>query len=229
MAFVYILTNPCLDGWVKIGMTERDDIETRLRELNAPPNIPLSYRCYAVYKVNDPQLVEQHIHRIIDYVDNSLHAREILSNGRIREREFFRLSPETAYGIFYEIASLRYEQDCLTLYAPTQEQAEEEDIADSQTRRTNNSFNLLGIPVGCELKFLFDHSVTAYVASERNSVKYQGEVYSVSALALKLLVEKCGWQSSSRVNGWKYFVKDGITLNEMREQKERRSLEEAEL
>ena len=25
--FVYILTNPCLDGWVKIGMTERDDID----------------------------------------------------------------------------------------------------------------------------------------------------------------------------------------------------------
>jgi len=22
---VYILTNPCLDGWVKIGMKERDD------------------------------------------------------------------------------------------------------------------------------------------------------------------------------------------------------------
>lgn len=27
---VYILTNPCLDGWVKIGMTERNDIERRL-------------------------------------------------------------------------------------------------------------------------------------------------------------------------------------------------------
>ena len=39
----------CLDGWVKIGMTERDDIESRLRELNSPTNIPLSYRCYATY------------------------------------------------------------------------------------------------------------------------------------------------------------------------------------
>ena len=46
---VYILTNPCLDGWVKIGMKERDDIESRLRELNSPNNIPLSYRCYATY------------------------------------------------------------------------------------------------------------------------------------------------------------------------------------
>ena len=30
---VYILTNPCLDGWVKIGMTERNDIERRLRNI----------------------------------------------------------------------------------------------------------------------------------------------------------------------------------------------------
>ena len=36
---VYILTNPCLDGWVKIGMTERDDINQRLRELNSPTSI----------------------------------------------------------------------------------------------------------------------------------------------------------------------------------------------
>ena len=37
---VYILTNPCLEGWVKIGMTGRNDIERRLQELNAPTNIP---------------------------------------------------------------------------------------------------------------------------------------------------------------------------------------------
>jgi len=41
---VYILTNPCLDGWVKIGMSDKDDIQDRLDELNTPSNmdIPLN-------------------------------------------------------------------------------------------------------------------------------------------------------------------------------------------
>ena len=29
---LYILTHPCLDGWVKIGMTEQNDIRDRLDE-----------------------------------------------------------------------------------------------------------------------------------------------------------------------------------------------------
>ena len=219
---VYILTNPCLDGWVKIGMTERNDIESRLRELNAPTNIPLSYRCYAVYEVENPQLVEKHIHSIIDRVDDSLHARETLGNGRIREREFFRISPETAYGIFNDIATLRNDKENLKLYVPTQEQADEEEIAESRTKRTNNSFKLLGLPIDEEITFMFDDSISVRVADDKNLVEYQGGKYSVSALALKLLVEKRGWLASSHVNGWRYFAKDGITLSELRERVENR-------
>ncbi|MCH5256024.1 MAG: GIY-YIG nuclease family protein [Lachnospiraceae bacterium] len=68
---VYILTNPCLDGWVKIGMTQRNDIERRLQELNSPTNILLSYRCYATYEVDNPAEVEKRIHSIIDRIENA--------------------------------------------------------------------------------------------------------------------------------------------------------------
>ncbi len=217
---VYILTNPCLDGWVKIGMTERNDIGSRLRELNAPPNIPLSYRCYAVYEVDNPQLVEKHIHSLIDRVDDSLHARENLSNGRIREREFFRISPETAYGIFNDVATLRNDRENLRLYVPTREQAQEEALAENQPKRVNNSFKLLGLPIGEEIMFMFDDSISARVVDDKNLVEYQGEKYSVSALALKLLVEKRDWLESTHVNGWRFFVKDGITLSELRDRLE---------
>lgn len=113
--YVYIMTNPCLDGWVKIGMTTKS-IESRLKELNRPTNIPLSFRCYASYKVDDPQEVEKTIHNLIDRLNSSLHAREFLNDGRIRKREFFKISPETAYGVFEDIAKLRNDKSNLILY-----------------------------------------------------------------------------------------------------------------
>lgn len=214
---VYILTNPCLDGWVKIGMTERDDIESRLQELNSPSNIPLSYRCYAVYEVENPLEVERRIHSLIDRVDDSLHAREQQNNGRIREREFFKISSETAYGIFKDIASLRGDTDKLKLYTPTLEQSQEQEIAERITRRSNNSFRLLNIAVGEEISFLYDETVTAKVINNRNKVQYEGVEYSVTALACKLLIERHGWSENLHVNGWMYFTKDGKSLSDLRD------------
>lgn len=165
---VYILTNPCLDGWVKIGMTELNDIERRLQELNSPPNIPLSYRCYATYEVENPLEVERRIHSLIDRVDDSLHAREQLNNGRVREREFFKISPETAYGIFKDIAALMGDANKLKLYTPTLDQSQELELAENKTKRSNNSFELLNIGVGEEISFLYDDTIIAKVLNKKN-------------------------------------------------------------
>ncbi len=220
---VYILTNPCLDGWVKIGMTLRSDIEDRLKELNTPTNLPLSYRCYATYEVEDPSVVEKSIHSLIDRVDNSLHAREQMSNGKIREREFFRISPENAFGIFKDVATLRNDRNNLKLYAPTEEETQEEEIAENKTKRGNNSFKLLGIQIGQELQFSLDENIIVKTVDEKNQVVYENEVYSISALAVKLLVEKLGWSEQTKANGFRYFIKNGVTLSDLREIVENRN------
>ena len=214
---VYILTNPCLDGWVKIGMTERNDIEIRLQELNSPPNIPLSFRCYATYEVENPFDVERRIHSLIDRVDDSLHAREQLNNGRIREREFFKISPETAYGIFKDIAALRGDTNKLHLYTPTLDQAQEQELAESRTKRSNNSFELLNINVGEEITFLYDETIAAKVLDDKNQIEFDGVQYSVTGLARKILFERFNWAENLHVNGWRFFVKDGITLSDLRD------------
>jgi hypothetical protein len=46
---VYIFTSPGLGGRVKIGKTDKDDIQERLTNLNKQTNIPLSFRPYALY------------------------------------------------------------------------------------------------------------------------------------------------------------------------------------
>lgn len=99
-------------------MSARDNIATRLAELNRPANIPLSYRAYAVYEVESPQKVEKQIHSLFDIINEKLHAREILSGGRIREREFFHISPEKAFAVFEAVSKLRGDNDCLKLIVP---------------------------------------------------------------------------------------------------------------
>lgn len=216
--FVYIFTNPCLDGWVKIGKTERNDINARLNELNAPPNIPLSFRCYATYEVENPFEIEQRIHSIIDRIDNSLHAREQLNNGRTREREFFKISPETAYGIFKDIAALRGDSDKLRLTTPTLDQSQEQEIAESRTKRSNNSFKLLRINIGEEVSFLYDDTIVATVIDNKNKLNLDGVIYSVTGLAKKILFEKFNWAENLHVNGWRFFTKDGVSLSDLRDQ-----------
>jgi len=203
---VYILTNPCLDGWVKIGMSARNDVDKRVAELNAPPNMPLSFRAYAVYHVENPREVESDIHELIDMVDGSLHARETMSSGRVRQREFFRISPEKAYSIFKKVAKFRGDLDQLEFLSTTKDQQEEEEIA--PTRRKPFSFGMLGIPVGAELSFIKDDSVICKVLDEKNHVEYNGERTTLSSIVESIL--------GGSYQGPYFFTFDGETLTDRR-------------
>lgn len=224
--FVYILTNPCLDGWVKIGRT--NNIHNRLRELNHPANIPLSFRAYAAYETEEAVLVEQSIHKLIDNVNGELRATEVLENGRTRTREFFRISPEKAYQIFSIVAALRGESCALRIYEPGRaEKAEEEIQEKAKLKRKNLTFDLIQIPVGTELTFLYDDSITCTTADTKNRVSFGGESYTVSGLAAKLLVERCGWRDGATAHGGKYFLVNSETLTDRRERMEREEGEDA--
>jgi len=197
-------------------MTARNDITARLAQLNTPANIPLSYRAYALYHVDDPHTVERDIHELIDMIDDSLHARETLASGRVREREFFQISPERAYLIFRKVAKLRGDTDALQLVDATAEQREEEQVA---ARRQRFSFAMLQIPVGAQLTFIRDDSVVCEVVDADNHVRYKGELTTLSALATKLL----DWNttSSTGVRGPSFFAYDGEVLSDRRLRLER--------
>ena len=223
---VYILTNPSLDGWVKIGMSDRNNIDDRLAELNRPENIPLSFRAYAVYEVDKPLEVEKHIHNLFDIIDENLHARETLSSGRIREREFFRISPERAFAVFKSIALLRGDDKCLKLIIPNDEQIEEEQFSDHVARRPSFKFSMIQVPVGSELKFVYDEECICHTVDLKNKIVYQNSEYSLSGLAGKLLADKHGWKNTASVAGPRYFLCQGMTLADLRKSLYREEVDE---
>jgi hypothetical protein len=214
---VYILTNPCLDGWIKIGMSEKDDIQDRLAELNNPSNMPLSFRAYAIYRVLNPLSVEDGIQNIIDTVDDTLRSIEIKDNGRKRKREFYKISPEKAFEVFKQVAKMRSDEEFLELVEPTVQEQTVDTVL--QSKKPKLSLKEIGVPEDAILTFVGDESVTCITKSSVNKLFYENKEYSISALAIKLLQEKCNWKAKT-IAGASYFKYNGLTLNDIRQQKE---------
>ena len=80
---VYVLANPAMPGIVKIGMTDRPDVERRMAELYTT-GVPLPFDCVVAREIQDREAVE---------IERALHTA--FGPNRInRSREFFQLEPE---------------------------------------------------------------------------------------------------------------------------------------
>ena len=90
------------------------------------------------------------------------------------------------------------------------EQEAQEIDTESTERAANFSFSKCQIPVGEEIEYSADPSITATVVDDRN-VEYNGETMSLTALA-KLLTGK-----KYSVAGPRFFKYKGEKLNDIRQ------------
>ncbi len=80
---VYVLTNPAMQGIVKIGMTDRPDVQRRMRELYTT-GVPLPFDCVIAREIED---------REANDIECALHTA--FGPYRINSsREFFEVDPE---------------------------------------------------------------------------------------------------------------------------------------
>jgi hypothetical protein len=214
---VYILTNPCLAGWVKIGMTERDDVNKRIDELNRSSAIPLSFHLFASYETDDAAATERFIHRVIDEIDDTRRARETLENGKERVREFFAIDPETAYNILFAIADYTHTTEKLKREDISENEKKEEVIEEkvqAQKAPIKRNFRKLGIPVGSTLVFVDNNSYTCTTVDDINQVRYDGDTFAISTLAEKLYCEIRSLEKPS-MNGFLHFLYNGQRLDKL--------------
>ena len=207
---IYILTNPSFPEYVKIGYA--DDIDKRLQQLNRSECIPFAFRVYATYEVNS-RLSDLKIHSIIDKLNPNLRSIENF-NGKQRIREFYAMSPEDAYSILEAIAEIHGRADKLRLIAmdEAQKQAEEtaqEIDAEHKERLAPFRFSMCNISPGEEIEYCNNPEIRCKVIDDKQ-VEYQGQKYSLSALAQLLTGSK--WS----VAGPRYFKYKGEWLNDIR-------------
>ena len=171
---VYLLTNPCIPGLVKICMTKQEDLEKRMKELYTT-GVPVPFECQFACKVNnkDCAKIEKALHTAFD-------PQRVNKN-----REFFKINVEQAKAILELFHHTDVTED---VSEEIQNDLTDDDKAASskaQAKRPPLNFYEMGLQKGDILKWKDDPSITVTVISERK-VSYNGEEVSISALSAQL-------------------------------------------
>jgi len=206
MGKVYILTNDSMPGIIKIGITEMETIEERIKSLDNT-SVPTPFRFYFAIETDKHKEIEKLVH-------NAFSEYRIRNN-----REFFEMDPERAVSALRISGAPEIKLD--------NEMIDEEGtiIEESKSKiyKKRFSFSYVNIPIGAELTYTRDDNIRCIVSSD-NEVEYNNKKYSLSKLADELLSENgYNWKS---VQGPLYFKYNEKTLYEMKKEIEKKILNE---
>ncbi len=163
-----------MPGLVKIGMTTREDLEARMRELYST-GVPVPFECQYACKVKktDCAKIEKALHTAFE-------PQRINAN-----REFFRIQVNQAKAILELFNHTDVTED---VTEEIQNDLTDEDKAAStkaQTKRPPLNFYEMGLQKGDVLIWKDNPSISVTIISDRK-VCYEGEETSISALSAKL-------------------------------------------
>ncbi|MBQ7669930.1 MAG: GIY-YIG nuclease family protein [Clostridia bacterium] len=187
MGYIYIMTNPSFEEYVKIGYAK--DVKQRLAELNRSSAVPFAFRVYATYEV-DSELSDKKVHSILDKLNPKLRSMEEI-NGKKRVREFYAMTPQDAYDILEAIAEINGFKHRLKKWKATAEEQKAEETAKEISEAHNErlspfAFSTCNIAVGEQVEFCFKDnpmSGKTFTVVDDKHVEFNDEKWSLSALA----------------------------------------------
>ena len=192
---VYVIENPAMPGYIKLGRT--DNLTRRMQYLFDTP-VPVPFTCYYAARVEDPARVERTLFEA--FGDKRSHPR----------REFFTVEPHRAAAIIRLV-----EIEDVTNQGQVDTSAGHEDTASvnrATARAERLHFEMLDIQAGEILESVKGSDITCRVVQQKPArVEYQGEEMSLSMAAQKVTNSSWGLQGS------KYWMHGGRTLQEIRE------------
>lgn len=165
---VYVLSNAAMPNLVKIGITTRENVDDRIKELFTT-SVPVPFDCEFACKVKDCNQVEKALQ--VAFGPNRIHP----------QREFFSIEPEQAIAI---LNLLSIENVTPQVIKEIELEMDPQDSESSKRlklkRRPPLNFSEMGIPVGSSLKYP-ENNIEVVVSAPRK-VTYNGEEYSLTRL-----------------------------------------------
>ena len=194
METIYILTNESMPNLIKIGLTKRDDLNIRIKELYTT-GVPLPFNIYYACLVNDSKRTEDILHKL--FKENRINEK----------REFFQIDPEkvvVALSLLNPINITPDEKDYLTT-------EEIKDIEKIETKRLKNfTFSEVDIPINTILNFARDPNITCLVHSD-TTVIYENEILTLTEAA-----RKTNLIPYKELQGPKFWMYENETLTKRR-------------
>ena len=196
---VYVLTNPAMEWYVKIGRT--DNLTQRMRDLDNT-STPLPFECAYAIEVDEPSTVEQLIH-------------DAFADRRTRStREFFEINPARIISAL----QLTGGRDATPDTDIVEDEESRKALARTNKMREAFNFAMVGIPLGTTLTFIHDSSQTCDVLTKR-TVRFEGEETSLSRSAV--ILNKRRGRSYNHAAGPQYWCFEGESLSELRHRTEK--------
>lgn len=190
---VYILTNPAMPGLVKIGMTTRKEIETRMSELYST-GVPLPFQCSFAGRVKDVKKVEQAFHKAFG-------PYRINPN-----REFFEIEDVQAIGFLELLCIENVTPQVNKELDKVDEVSKDAGKEYARKKRPNFDFLEMGIPIGATLRSNVNEE-TCEVVSNRK-VMFRGEETSLTN-ATRIILD-----NGYHVAPGPYWVYEGKTIKD---------------
>lgn len=168
---VYVLRNEAMPNLIKIGKTQRKDLQARMSELYST-GVPFPFECLWAGEVKDCTRIESLIHNAF-------------RNNRVNpKREFFNIEPDQVIPLLKELSSRELTLDVDK--ALSKNVSEEEHNAAKQFHRPMLNFNEMNIPNGSILNYIKDSGITVKVIGEKK-ILFNGNEYSLTKATRELL------------------------------------------
>ena len=193
---IYVLSNKGMPGLIKIGKTQRKDLQARMSELYTT-GVPFPFECLWAGEVRDCNYIEKIIHNA--FIKERVNLK----------REFFNLGPEQVIPLLKEIAIK--EITSTVNEALKKDVSREEQEAAKEYHRPQMNFEEMGIPIGAKLIYINNPDLLVTVSSVKK-VLFEGEEYSLTALTRKLL------DLSYNIQPSKYWLYEGKNLKDIYEE-----------
>ena len=197
---VYVLTNPAMPGYVKIGKTR--NLQSRLKSLDKT-NTPLPFKCVYAIEVKHYERIEQLAHNAFSHARSSSRST----------REFFEIDEQQVISALMISGG----KDVTPGKDTVEDQESLFALEKATERRSRFKFSMIDLKQGDVISYIKMPGVSAIVQSE-TTIMFEGEEVSIYQATMSLLNRQgIHWKS---VQGQQYWDYKGETLSQRRRRME---------